>query len=116
MTLKLGLHSLLWENAGRTVEIGEAVGITAAQSIGQPGTQLTMRTFHVGGFASMGGGERLTLKFSAFIENSQYIAQKKISLLREMDRLLLKILLNNFSLKIFFSDIKVKDGFKILKM
>ena len=37
---------------GRTVEIGEAVGIIAAQSIGQPGTQLTMRTFHVGGTAS----------------------------------------------------------------
>jgi len=36
----------------RTVEIGEAVGIIAAQSIGQPGTQLTMRTFHVGGTAS----------------------------------------------------------------
>ncbi len=36
----------------RSVEIGEAVGIIAAQSIGQPGTQLTMRTFHVGGTAS----------------------------------------------------------------
>ena len=36
----------------RPVEIGEAVGIIAAQSIGQPGTQLTMRTFHVGGTAS----------------------------------------------------------------
>ena len=36
----------------RTTDIGEAVGIIAAQSIGQPGTQLTMRTFHVGGTAS----------------------------------------------------------------
>ncbi len=36
----------------RPVEIGEAVGIIAAQSIGQPGTQLTMRTFHIGGIAS----------------------------------------------------------------
>jgi DNA-directed RNA polymerase subunit beta' len=36
----------------RTVEIGEAVGIIAAQSIGQPGTQLTMRTFHIGGAAT----------------------------------------------------------------
>lgn len=35
-----------------TVEIGEAIGIIAAQSIGQPGTQLTMRTFHIGGIAS----------------------------------------------------------------
>ena len=36
----------------RPVELGEAVGIIAAQSIGQPGTQLTMRTFHIGGIAS----------------------------------------------------------------
>ena len=36
---------------GRTVKIGEAVGIMAAQSIGEPGTQLTMRTFHTGGVA-----------------------------------------------------------------
>ncbi len=34
------------------VELGEAVGIIAAQSIGEPGTQLTMRTFHIGGTAS----------------------------------------------------------------
>ncbi len=37
---------------GRVVEIGEAVGVIAAQSIGEPGTQLTMRTFHIGGTAS----------------------------------------------------------------
>ncbi|MDD5634364.1 MAG: DNA-directed RNA polymerase subunit beta', partial [Candidatus Omnitrophica bacterium] len=37
---------------GKIVEIGEAVGIVAAQSIGEPGTQLTMRTFHIGGTAS----------------------------------------------------------------
>jgi len=40
--------------SGRTVEIGEAVGIIAAQSIGEPGTQLTMRTFHYGGTATRG--------------------------------------------------------------
>src|SRR5262249_9675152 len=38
--------------SGRTVEMGEAVGVIAAQSIGEPGTQLTMRTFHIGGTAS----------------------------------------------------------------
>mgnify|MGYP001061413065 CR=1 FL=1 len=36
---------------GQTVQVGEAVGIIAAQSIGEPGTQLTMRTFHTGGVA-----------------------------------------------------------------
>ena len=42
---------------GNLVEIGEAIGIMAAQSIGEPGTQLTMRTFHTGGVA---GGEDIT--------------------------------------------------------
>ncbi len=42
---------------GRLVERGEAVGIIAAQSIGEPGTQLTMRTFHVGGTATRVGQE-----------------------------------------------------------
>ncbi|MEE8583958.1 MAG: DNA-directed RNA polymerase subunit beta' [Acidobacteriota bacterium] len=37
---------------GKVVEMGEAVGVLAAQSIGEPGTQLTMRTFHIGGTAS----------------------------------------------------------------
>jgi DNA-directed RNA polymerase subunit beta' len=37
---------------GRLVNVGEAIGIIAAQSIGEPGTQLTMRTFHIGGTAS----------------------------------------------------------------
>src|SRR5471032_327309 len=39
---------------GHQVNIGEAVGVIAAQSIGEPGTQLTMRTFHIGGAASRG--------------------------------------------------------------
>jgi DNA-directed RNA polymerase subunit beta' len=41
---------------GRDIELGEAVGVIAAQSIGEPGTQLTMRTFHTGGIA----GEDIT--------------------------------------------------------
>jgi len=44
----------------RTVNIGEAVGIIAAQSIGQPGTQLTMRTFHIGGAATKTSEENRT--------------------------------------------------------
>src|SRR5690606_32671251 len=39
---------------GTPVNIGEAVGVIAAQSIGEPGTQLTMRTFHIGGAAQKG--------------------------------------------------------------
>jgi DNA-directed RNA polymerase subunit beta' len=48
---------------GTKVNIGEAVGIIAAQSIGEPGTQLTMRTFHIGGVAQ--GGQQ------SFLEASQ---------------------------------------------
>ena len=40
---------------GGSIELGEAVGVIAAQSIGEPGTQLTMRTFHTGGVATGGG-------------------------------------------------------------
>jgi DNA-directed RNA polymerase subunit beta' len=42
---------------GRRVNLGEAIGVIAAQSIGEPGTQLTMRTFHVGGAALAGGAK-----------------------------------------------------------
>ena len=53
---------------GKTVEIGEAVGIIAAQSIGQPGTQLTMRTFHIGGAATKAAEEnRISLHYSVYI-------------------------------------------------
>ena len=47
---------------GTLVNIGEAVGIIAAQSIGEPGTQLTMRTFHIGGIAQ--GGQQSFLDAS----------------------------------------------------
>ena len=56
----------------KIVEIGEAVGIIAAQSIGQPGTQLTMRTFHVGGTASSTTEENhITFKYPVIIKDIQ---------------------------------------------
>jgi DNA-directed RNA polymerase subunit beta' len=56
--------------AGKLVDVGEAVGIIAAQSIGEPGTQLTMRTFHTGGVAGADithGLPRITELFEARI-------------------------------------------------
>jgi DNA-directed RNA polymerase subunit beta' len=56
---KVGICALCYGRSlatGKTVDVGEAVGIIAAQSIGEPGTQLTMRTFHTGGVA----GEDIT--------------------------------------------------------
>ncbi|HHC79335.1 MAG TPA: DNA-directed RNA polymerase subunit beta', partial [Flavobacteriia bacterium] len=59
-------HSL---STKKMVQIGEAVGVIAAQSIGEPGTQLTLRTFHVGGIAGNVSEEnKLSAKFDGKIE------------------------------------------------
>jgi len=55
--------------SGKRVQMGEAVGVIAAQSIGEPGTQLTLRTFHVGGTASNIAAEsQINAKFDGIIE------------------------------------------------
>ncbi|GAA0871159.1 DNA-directed RNA polymerase subunit beta' [Gangjinia marincola] len=54
---------------GKTVQRGEAVGVVAAQSIGEPGTQLTLRTFHVGGIAgNISEENKLISKFDGIVE------------------------------------------------
>ncbi|MBL7894744.1 MAG: DNA-directed RNA polymerase subunit beta' [Bacteroidia bacterium] len=54
---------------GRLVQLGEAVGVIAAQSIGEPGTQLTLRTFHVGGTASnIAASSSLIAKHDGIVE------------------------------------------------
>ena len=54
---------------GRLVEMGESVGVVAAQSIGEPGTQLTLRTFHIGGTASRISAEStIHTKFSGLVK------------------------------------------------
>jgi DNA-directed RNA polymerase subunit beta' len=54
---------------GRMVEPGEAVGVVAAQSIGEPGTQLTLRTFHIGGTASRISAEStMNAKFGGIVQ------------------------------------------------
>ena len=53
----------------KMVQMGEAVGVVAAQSIGEPGTQLTLRTFHVGGVAgNISEENKLTVKFDGVAE------------------------------------------------
>lgn len=61
---------------GKLVDVGEAVGIIAAQSIGEPGTQLTLRTFHIGGAASrIVETSQVTSRFEgkAFFENLKFV-------------------------------------------
>ncbi len=54
---------------GHLVNLGEAVGVVAAQSIGEPGTQLTMRTFHIGGAASRAAADdRITIKTTGSVK------------------------------------------------
>ncbi len=65
---------------GETVQVGEAVGIIAAQSIGEPGTQLTMRTFHTGGVA----GEDITSGLPRVEELFEARKPKKTAILTEI--------------------------------
>ena len=85
---------------GSLINVGEAVGIIAAQSIGEPGTQLTMRTFHIGGAASrnirasnvvikIGGTVKLNNINYVKRENNSYIVTSRsgnISILNKQDR------------------------------
>jgi DNA-directed RNA polymerase subunit beta' len=65
--------------SGRLVDLGEAVGVLAAQSIGEPGTQLTLRTFHIGGASSritVENNKKATVDGKVFLENSDEIVYK----------------------------------------
>ncbi len=102
---------------GNLVAVGESVGIIAAQSIGQPGTQLTMRTFHIGGTASKTVEENeVKISYPVYIEdlpdyvidpntNARIVARKGMMVLR---RVYARYNLNDIT------DVKVAHGHKIL--
>ena len=69
---------------GQAVQVGEAVGIIAAQSIGEPGTQLTMRNFHSGGIA---GGDDITQGLPRVEELFEARKPKRVAILSEIDGL-----------------------------
>ncbi len=83
---------------GRLVEMGEAVGIIAAQSIGEPGTQLTMRTFHTGGVVGLditSGLPRVEELFEARNPKGQAVIAEingEVQVIREGDRREIKII------------------------
>ncbi len=102
---------------GKTVENGEAVGTIAAQSIGQPGTQLTMRTFHIGGTAARQiEDQNIELHYSAIIkvlpeslvelEDDKYITSRK-------GELVVQSVIMEYSI-LDFKEVYVKDGERIL--
>ncbi len=71
---------------GQIVDIGEAVGIIAAQSIGEPGTQLTMRTFHIGGAASSSAAQN-----SIEINNDGIASLYNLKTIKNVDKNLVAI-------------------------
>ncbi len=87
---------------------GEAIGVIAAQSIGEPGTQLTMRTFHIGGAAS-----RMVTDYNIKIKNNGYIKFYKLKYIRNsLDKLI--VISRNAELKIINEEGIIKENYKIL--
>jgi len=102
----------------KTVNIGEAVGIIAAQSIGQPGTQLTMRTFHVGGTAStIAEDNKISLRYPVIVRDidgtSVSLDNKEVLFTRKGFITVAKVME-----KIAFTkkdELHIKDGQKVIK-
>ena len=94
---------------GNLVGIGEAVGVVAAQSIGEPGTQLTMRTFHTGGVFSGDVSDQIRAPFNGFVFYDNPIAgtlirtpEGKIAFLTKNE--------GSFSVFSYFPSVKPVDG------
>ncbi len=112
-------------SSNRLVSLGESVGIIAAQSIGEPGTQLTMRTFHTGGVFSGQSSSEIRAMFDGYIEfpdtiNGKFVRtthgkiafltkQKSFCLLKSNSSKIKKIILPLFTL------LFVKQGQEVLK-
>ncbi len=100
------------------VEKGEAVGIIAAQSIGQPGTQLTMRTFHVGGTATTKSAES-TVKapYDALVRQIQgriVVSRDKKRVLAKRGSIMLAQVIDVFK-NSEIEELVVEDGAKVIK-
>ncbi|HVE14868.1 MAG TPA: DNA-directed RNA polymerase subunit beta' [Elusimicrobiota bacterium] len=109
---------------GRMVEVGESVGIIAAQSIGEPGTQLTLRTFHIGGTAS-----RVIKRSQAVANYTGKVEFRDVRTLKNRDGAIICVSRNGFivlhdgatgtvreEFKISFGGrLKVKDGQSVSK-
>ena len=92
---------------GNLVEVGEAVGVMAAQSIGEPGTQLTMRTFHTGGVA---GGEDITQGLPRIQELFEARNPKGKATIAEIDGTVTKIDEDHGKYRIFIkNDVETKE-------
>ncbi len=115
-------------STGRLSHVGEAVGVIAAQSIGEPGTQLTLRTFHVGGTASnIAVDANIKAKFDGVIEfdelrtvkstdeegNKIEVVMGRSGEIRILDEKKEKVLISNHVP--YGAILKIKDGGKVAK-
>ena len=92
---------------GNVVEVGEAVGIMAAQSIGEPGTQLTMRTFHTGGVA---GADDITQGLPRVEELFEARTPKAKATIAEINGKVTKIMEDKGKWKIYITnDVEVRE-------
>ncbi len=92
---------------GNVVEVGEAVGIMAAQSIGEPGTQLTMRTFHTGGVA---GADDITQGLPRVEELFEARIPKAKATIAEINGKVTKIVEEKGKFKIYITnDVEVRE-------
>jgi hypothetical protein len=96
---------------GKLVSIGDAVGVIAAQSIGEPGTQLTMRTFHTGGVFSSDVNDQIIGPYDGIIQYSSYIPgtlvrtpQGKIAFLTKAE--------GSFVIKSLTNKLNLQDDYK----
>ena len=101
----------------KIVEIGEAVGIIAAQSIGQPGTQLTLRTFHSGGAASkVTQDNNIVLKFPAIIGEitGSSVPKNGHDLFTRKGKMVVTRIIDRADTE-QYGKLHVKDGHRVLK-
>ena len=100
---------------GKIVDLGEAVGIIAAQSIGEPGTQLTMRTFHTGGIAEEDitqGLPRVEELFEARNPKGEAVMSEvsgKVSIVQKDDNKIVTVIPENIN----FKEYPIKKGYKV---
>ncbi|MBN1500664.1 MAG: DNA-directed RNA polymerase subunit beta' [Spirochaetes bacterium] len=93
----------------KPVNIGEAVGIIAAQSIGQPGTQLTMRTFHIGGIAT-GSVNESEIRFSYPV----YVKSHTFKTIETDDLSVISVRRGFLEVRRVVQDVKIKDADSIM--
>ncbi|MCD6116116.1 DNA-directed RNA polymerase subunit beta' [bacterium] len=92
---------------GRPVSIGEAVGVMAAQSIGEPGTQLTLRTFHIGGTAS-----RIAAESEVIAKEDGTVKYENIKFVEHKDGTIIS-LRRNGQIKLFDKDNRILSTFTV---